>query len=822
MGKGAYMNVGNNRPQAIQTFIPGQSVKCMKDSGDSGSNLSRFNQATIKPDTILPGGDGQYIEAEASFPDCLGASTFTLRIEDDNSMIIGEADFVEENEKYSLGKNSNPGLISVAIDNSGSQARITVMVTGADTMTRINRWVLMNGDRTADIWYNQDYTAYGLNPVSGPQSPSDANIVTVMDLGNGTVALRCGEGYNAFASVRDDWHWQVQFQAPNSAEWCTQVGCNETLQAIPTGDGFFALYSPHFSRYVTISPSGNPEAQNCNPLIASASDIGSAARFTAVGVDHASVFDFVQIGKNATGMSFAGVSLAGADLRGTNLARCDFTKATSISSGKMNGANLQDAKFTGMQLGGLQISAADCTAADFTGCDFTTFTPGTPPPLLAQANLTGAVVPGGVSWSGAKMAGAVLKKASLSGADLSKSDLTGADFSGATLTRCNLRNANLSGAHLAGLDLTTTALAGANLSGADLTGAKLAGVDLTGTDLAGTNFTGTDLSTVRFPSPLTRSTDPKNPTIFAGCTLPYAVIGLDWSWLDLTFATITGLPADLPGLVATGARRPRGDFSATTLDQANFTGATLDDAIFTGASLQSVTFAEARLTGAVFTDAVLDQAIFVASALGGVQKSQAANFSDAFISNCDFTQANLYGVLFAGATLVEDNKLQTGTNLQETDFSNAYLPNADFSGANLQGAKFDGAFMVECVLTNADLSAQEGAVPASLVAACLQAADFSGTNLAGSNLTDAAITCSSGQIMQQYYDEDGTLTPMFPINYPDSSLPAAASFSNLTTCPNGSTYEANLQGGKSIEAMMQSPKAPKQWKPRNIQRGTAG
>jgi uncharacterized protein YjbI with pentapeptide repeats len=875
----------------------------------------------------------------------------------------------------------------------------------ADAMTAINRWILSYRNRCANIWYNQDYTVYGLNPAAGGQTPGDANIVTLHDLGNGIIALQCGGDHNAFASMRDDYGYRVQFQAPYSAGWITQPAGDEFFQAIPTGDGYFALYSPHFGRYVAIDPSPNPKAGNCNPLAGSAGDIDQAARFTATGLDHNSVLDFVQVGKNASGLSFAGLNLANVDLSHNNLSLCDFREATSLSSCKMNGANLRQAEFAGLHLGGLQISGADCRGADFTGCDFTSFTPGTPPPVLAQARLIRAVLPAGISWSGANMPGVVLAEANLTGCDLSSTatNLAGANFSGAdvtvftpacqhsgigpydlrspadriiaydydgtghldhlvcyrprggaigifkrngasydpvykvydsprggiggytlsdpadriiaydyngtghldhlvcyrpgtgtiaiiekqldgdnvkfakvydsprggiggytlsdpadriiaydyngtghldhlvcyrpgtgtiaiienraagpaTLAGCNLSHANLPAASLAGLDLTTTTLAGANLAGTNLAAAKLAGADLTGTSLVGTNFAGTDLTTVRFPSPLTRSTDPKNPTSFASCTLPYAVIGLDWSWLDLTSTTIAGLPSDLTGLVATGVRRPSGDFEGRTLDSANFASATLDGAVFSRARLRSASFAGARLTGTVFTRAVLDQVIFVGSALGGVQLSQAANFSFAFLSNCDFTQANLYGVIFAGATLVSGNKLQTGTNLQETDFSDAYLPNADFTGASMQGAKFDGAFMVECVLTNADLSpARQGAIPASLASACLQAASLQGTKLAGANLAEAAITGTAGKIMQQYYGEDGKLTPMFPMRYPGRNLPDAASFSNQTTCPNTLTYGTNVAQGRTIEQMMEALHPPTQWTPRDTQQAT--
>ena len=85
-------------------------------------------------------------------------------------------------------------------------------------------------------------------------------------------------------------------------------------------------------------------------------------------------------------------------------------------------------------------------------------------------------------------------------------------------------------------------LQGATLTGAKLGGATMAGVNLTGAGLAATDFTGCDLSTTTFSSPFIRSTDSNTPTIFAQCTLPYTVIGLDWSCLDLTGATITGMP----------------------------------------------------------------------------------------------------------------------------------------------------------------------------------------------------------------------------------------------------------------------------------------
>ena len=387
----------------------------------------------------------------------------------------------------------------------------------------------------------------------------------------------------------------------------------------------------------------------------------------------------------------------------------------------------------------------------------------------------------------------------------------------ATLTACHLDHANLSGVSLAGFDLTTVTLAGADLSGASLAGAKLTqGADLTGAKLPGTDFTGLDLTQMRFSFPLTRSTDPAHPTIFARCKLPYTMIAKDWSCLDLTDATITGMPTDLTGLNAQGLRWPRGNFIKATLDGANFAEATLAGANFSGASLQGKpSFAGAKMPGAFFIQATLDQADFTGATLDGADRTEAANFSYACLSSCVFTGAGLYAVIFTGATLIELT-LSGGVNLQQADLSDAYLPNTDFTGADLQGAKFDGACMVECDLTNADLTpAAQGTLQASLAAACLQGATLTGTKLGGASLPEAAITTADGQITVQYYQVPGTLTDPYPMPYSGGSYPDASSLTDTTVCPNTVTYQENVASDQTMAQMMTAPNPPTQWKPRN-------
>ncbi len=1049
-------------------------------------------------------------------------------------------------------------------------------------MQPINRWHL-NCQNQGVIGGTGWYYSLGLDPSVG----SDQGwLFTINDMGDGTFVLRATDDEGAiYFTATDSFSYQYQVVGRNPG-FIRAVTPQAQFRVTPTGGGNFAIYFPALDRY--LSRSGT-ELQ----LIFSAID--RAAQFSATGVDHDSVFDLLQVGKTAMGMTFPAISLAGRDLTGMDLSECDLRRVTSLSGCKLNGAALGQANLAGLHLAGLQLAGANCQNVDFTGCDFTSFTPGTPPPTLFRAKLTGAVVPG--SLAGVSLKDAVLANATLTGADLSGAgtDLTGANLSGqgvryftpayqgsggiggydlgdaadriiaydygntghldhlvcyrpghgavyivkkasdanrpdaftsvysqgqpgastpgggiggwdltqpedriiaydyegsahlnylvcyrpgrgaiyivkkvsdadnltafsavytqaddgpgggiggypltdpadqiiaydyegsghlnylvcyrpgsgvvqilkkvsdanrpdafapvynqhgiggydlldsadrilaydyegrgllnylvcyrpgsgflwvlkrvsdadspdaftaiyqqnpaypgddsgytladpsaqvttfdyagrgqlsalvcyrpgsrggwawiqqhpsdeaggpggfglpywgaglgglggyydlaspadrvlaydyqgngvpgdlvcyrpgtgrvwvlkhpagqpATLTRTKLDQADLSGASLAGTDLSSTSLRGVKLAGADLTGARLGAAD----------FTGSDLSQVHFSFPLNRSTDPRYPTVFAGCTLPYTMIQLDWSCLDLSEATISGLPTDLTGLAAHGLTCLHGDFKGLILDGAVFTNATLDHGDFTGAKLRNkATFSGARMPGAFFVLAVCDQADFSGVAVGGEDGIEAINFSDAYLTFCEFTGSNLNGAIFTDATLIS-NSMAGAASLVEANFANAYLPLADFTGASLQGCQFDGAFMVECVLVNANLGpARGGTLATSMAAACLQAANFQGAILTGTSLPDAAITTVRGSIIQSYYDETGKPTTPSPLHYKAGLFPAESSLSDDTLCPNGSTYSDNVKASRTLAQMMTAAHMPSQWVPRN-------
>src|SRR5262245_20922746 len=295
----------------------------------------------------------------------------------------------------------------------------------------INAWIIRYQDgRYAQVWYNQDYTVFGLNPDPNIQPDAGDNVVQLVSLGGINVAFQCGGGYNAFASARyGDYNGQVQFQEPYSANWITVPQGDETFQIVPTGDGYFAIYSPTYSSYVTINPNPDGNAQNCNPLTTRGPDqnVSQAARFSALGQNRPSVLDFVQVLQNASGLSFAGVNLSSQNLSGCNLSGCDLSGVTGLSGCVLDGANLKGANLSGLQLAGVSVSGTDFTGANLSAANLRGAT-WTTAPILAQTNLTKAVLP----------------------TVLSGMDLHGATFSGVNMDGLTLSNANLSGADLRG------------------------------------------------------------------------------------------------------------------------------------------------------------------------------------------------------------------------------------------------------------------------------------------------------------------------------------------------------------------------------------
>jgi uncharacterized protein YjbI with pentapeptide repeats len=349
-------------------------------------------------------------------------------------------------------------------------------------------------------------------------------------------------------------------------------------------------------------------------------------------------------------------------------------------------------------------------------------------------------------------------------ADLRYVDLTGVDLSGVDFT----------GADFTGADLTGAKFRGATLANADFTGATVKGVDLTGATLDGAVMSGLDLSPVIWGTGISAIGTHFENSVLVGCTI--------------------------------------GSESATAkLSGSFFNGADLSGADFTGADLSS-----AYLTGANLTGATLDSADLTQATLGGSATASPAVLAYVLMSNGILTQANLFGVNFAGATIYGyETKLNSAATLEEADFSNAYLEGISFNGSNLKGARFDGACLLGADFTNAVLtSSAASSMSASFVGACLQGAIFTGAQLAGTNLANAAVSFASSEFPVRYCTADGLSPPppdSEPINCEATIGLDLATLQPTTICPNGSTLAANQAHGIGVEAMLTAPGAPTSW-----------
>jgi uncharacterized protein YjbI with pentapeptide repeats len=299
-------------------------------------------------------------------------------------------------------------------------------------------------------------------------------------------------------------------------------------------------------------------------------------------------------------------------------------------------------------------------------------------------------------------------------------DLHGRNLSGKDLTGANLKNANLTGTIFKGV---------VSLDGADLTGATMGN---------GTDFSGCDLTKTSFGDRPSFGSNPNSRTKFVGAKILYTKLGPFWACLDLTDATIVGLPNDLSRLNVrecnlsnislAGKILKNAHFSGSVLKGADFSNATLDNIVFsnnndlTGAKFNSAqipygVFDKATLKKTDFTSARLDNSSFLQTRMDGTK------FDNTDVTTCSFSvpprfssdPANLTSFKSArlnfstlqkqwayldltGATLVGLDKTVDLTYLQAQyailtgwDLSGYTLNQSDFTGAVLSSAKFNNA-----------------------------------------------------------------------------------------------------------------------------------
>ena len=100
------------------------------------------------------------------------------------------------------------------------------------------------------VTYNWHYSPLNIDPNDNSTFLWDIN-----SLGGGNVSLSPDGGYGGrtlYASVRDDYYWYVQTQAPFSADWITAVGRDETI-SMQTHDLGMLSFSGFNGKYITVN-----------------------------------------------------------------------------------------------------------------------------------------------------------------------------------------------------------------------------------------------------------------------------------------------------------------------------------------------------------------------------------------------------------------------------------------------------------------------------------------------------------------------------------------------------------------------------------------
>ena len=614
-----------------------------------------------------------------------------------------------------------------------------------------NKFALQVGDLNNDQYPQYSRKGQYASLQQGVLSPTDSSITNYstfesVNLGGGNLAIKWYGKYLNGASAWGDWDWNV-------------------IQAEP---------SPNPPDPSTIFTAGQSPF---HILLISGSGLGldlTGQDFADGGYIH-----------SIAGTDFTGANLSAANLStlpDLSVAGCNFTRAT-LSGAILTGVqNLNKATWKSANLTDTDLSQVDPKGV--TGIDFST------------ATLTGAKLSNGKPLSGnLKYGSAKFNRSNLTNAKMASISCVGADFTGATLT----------GADLTGADLTN-----ADLTGADLTGAKLAGTILTGATLSGTIFDDCDVSTTVF-GPVPRfGTSVDTRTRFRSSNVSATGLGSNWSYIDLTGATIVDIPKSIVNFIADGALLPlRLNLQEVDLANASFQGAQmygiqLYKANLSCAKLQDALLQGANLNYANLTSANLTNAWLIVrenTEMGDANKRDSATAVGAFMFNTILDGAHCDGVDFSYATFVtaevigQQQASAVGAFMNLAKFNAAYLEKAVFNGAQLSGANFSDSSMIGASFQNNGTTPTQlqpyndngAATNSSVSGAHLEGADFTGANMDGVDMSGSYTSVGSGPFQKEFTNYDKSPVPV-SFTYNDTKL------GNLTTssiCPNGMNAGGN-------------------------------
>jgi len=521
--------------------------------------------------------------------------------------------------------------------------------------------------------------------------------------------------------------------------------------------------------------------------------------------------------KNAglTFVDFSNVNLTGTTLTGANVSGANFTNATltDVVSGSLQvaaqqymptlpsgwslvkgyligpGANLTNLSVspptTLIKTTALSASSTSLTVASASG--FTqsgTFAIQIDSEIMtvtAGAGSTTWTISRGQSGTTAAPHAISAQVVQTTGIDLSNSNLTGANLTGASLAYANLSGANLTNAKLTGANLTGakmssttnlsgTVLAGTTLSGANLTGANLSGVVLTST-VGSTTTSGVNLSGATLTSANLGSLN------LASSSLSGARSGsitgsptLPSSWFINT-GYLVGPSANLSGLDLTGM-----SFQGRSgLNGLNFKNSTLTNVNFSNTSLVGVI-----LTGSTITNTNFNGANLTGIISGSITTSPAPTLPTGWSLTSGYLigpGANLTGASLSGVNLT-DRALNT-VNLSNATLTNAILTRTNLTSAVLTGATLTGATLTSASLKNANVTS------ADFTNATLTSASFLGATITSAIFTGATLSqVASNSVVS-------TANPTFPSGW---GLVAGSIVGPNADLTNANLANANLTG----------------------------
>lgn len=656
-------------------------------------------------------------------------------------------------------------------------------------MSAIANWQFsMDGLGTVQIFSSEFYYAGGVAVIGF--GGGGGNGFEIFNLGNSEIAL--------MISLTDqdnnvhDFYWNSHYGTSDDGNnngmtvWDDQdnyqsnsIGSEQTFKLINLGSGNVALQATGgaFPGQYLGGMSGGWYPDQWSLGSGSFLAVGNQAALQVQG-DQLPILLITNSGYklDLSGRDLGSISLENAGMQSCNLGGANLSAITSIQGADFTGASMRGANLSGQNL----APATTWSTADFTNTD-----------LTAIATAAGAVMPGAI-------------------------------FDGGNLTERSFAGAHLNGASFVGTTLDGVDFTGADLTGANLAGASLKGTIFNGATLQGTHFDKADLSTAQFDSDPNFTRTTTNRTTFIGATVPFTVLASNWSYLDLTEATITGIPSAIANLVADGALLPDGlSLQGIDLTDASFVGTQMYEIQLQNANLQGANLSNALLKGAYLnsanlTLANLDSAYLIAEQSAGsvrdladLDQLSAAVVTDAFMFNTILDGAHCDGVDFSGVMFVTASNLSSqsasaiGATMNFAKFNNASVVLAVFNGAQLSAANFAQAVMVGAEFLDNGSTATELTpssdvthTPASVYQADIRGTNFTGANMDGLDMRGATFSTSSGEFEQIYIGYNGAKVPV-AFDFGPTIL---GNTTSGTTCPDGNNGPCTLAAVASATA----------------------